>query len=93
MNDSGHELYENLCVLRNQIDNFIDRLNQNKISPPDGVIVLYVDLGPFAVDMSDIYEQGEESENTLFHMDMESGICTNIEELEDESDEEEEDEI
>jgi hypothetical protein len=52
MNDSGHELYENLCVLRDQIDNFIDRLNQNKISPPDGVVVLYVDLGPFAVDMS-----------------------------------------
>ncbi len=81
MNDSGHELYENLCVLRDQIYNFIDRLNQNKISPPDVVVVLYVDLGPFAVDMSDIYELGEESENTLFHMDMDSGICKNIEEL------------
>jgi hypothetical protein len=54
-------------------------------------VVLYVDLGPFAVDMSDIYELGEESENTLFHMDMESGICTNIEELADESDDEEKD--
>jgi hypothetical protein len=27
--------------------------------------------------------------NTLFHMDMDSGICTNIEELADESDDEE----
>jgi len=89
MNDAGHELYESLVMLREYIDDFIDKLNQNKCSPPDGVVVLYVDIGPFAIDMSDLYELGEDISNTLFHMDMDSGICTNIEELADESDDEE----
>jgi len=91
MNDSGHDLYESLVMLRDHIDDFIDRLNQNKCSPPDGVVVLYVDIGPFAIDMSDLYEIGEDAGDTLFHMDMESGISTNIEELADESDDEEKD--
>jgi hypothetical protein len=76
-------------MLRDHIDDFIDRLNQNKCSPPDGVVVLYVDIGPFAIDMSDLYEIGEDAGDTLFHMDMESGISTNIEELADESEEQE----
>jgi len=76
-------------MLREYIDDFIDKLNHNKCSPPDGVVELYVDIGPLAIDMSYLYEIGEDADSTLFHMDMESGICTNVEELADESDDEE----
>ena len=86
MNNSGHDLYENLVMLRNMIDDFIDHLNQNKTSPPDDVIVLYVNIGPFAIDMEELYDLSQASNTKLFHMDMETGLSTDIEELEDDDD-------
>lgn len=86
MNNSGHDLYENLVMLRNMIDDFIDHLNQNKTSPPDDVIVLYVNIGPFAIDMEELYDLSQAPNTKLFHMDMETGLSTDIEELEDDDD-------
>lgn len=86
MNNSGHDLYENLVMLREKIDDFIDHLNQNKTSPPDNAIVLYLNLGPFAIDMEELYDLGQNTSTKLYHMDMETGLSTDIEELEDDDD-------
>jgi len=93
MNNSGHDLYENLVMLREKIDDFIDHLNQNKTSPPDDVIVLYLNLGPFAIDMEELYDLSKNTSLKLYHMDMETGLSTDIEELADEDDDDDDAEL
>ena len=63
MNKSSTELYENLVELINEINDFLDGLNQNKVSMPEGITVTEMTFGDgVVVNFEKLYYTDEELE-------------------------------
>lgn len=63
MNRSSTELYENLVELVKEINDFLDGLNQNKVSMPEGITVTEMTFGDgIVVNFEELYYTEEELE-------------------------------
>ena len=63
MNRSSTELYENLVDLVKEINDFLDGLNQHKVSMPEGITVTEMTFGDgVVVNFEQLYYTDEELE-------------------------------
>jgi hypothetical protein len=79
MNESSKELYKNLSVLVEEINDFIDAMNHGKTGIPEGMTIMEMKFGDFVVNFEGVYYEEKEDDGFV-----------DLEDLEDDDDDDDE---
>jgi len=79
MNESSKELYKNLSVLVEEINDFIDSMNHGKTGIPEGMTIMEMKFGDFVVNFEGVYYEDDDDDGFV-----------DLEDLEDDDDDDDE---
>jgi hypothetical protein len=79
MNESSKELYKNLSVLVEEINDFIDAMNHGKTGIPEGMTIMEMKFGNLVVNFEGLYYEDDDDDGFV-----------DLEDLEDDDDDDDE---